>query len=64
MKSAKRPVTSEGAGAEQVVRDFFDMWDTDGFVPAYEKYMHPDALWLKTGFPHVSGVGLLHGVVW
>ena len=55
MKSANRPATSESTGPEQVVRGFFDMWDTDGFVPAFEKYMHPDALWQNTGFPDAQG---------
>jgi limonene-1,2-epoxide hydrolase len=31
------------------------MWETDGFEPAFERYMHPDALWQNTGFPDARG---------
>ena len=48
-----RPVAPRDV--ERVVRDFFDAWETDGFVPAFERFMHPDAVWQNAGFPDAVG---------
>jgi len=49
---------------ERVVRGFLHAWETDGFVPAFERYLHPDAVWQNTGFPDAVGkpacMALLH----
>lgn len=42
-------------GPESVVRSFFAAWETDGFVPAFERYMAPHATWHNTGFPACTG---------
>ncbi len=41
--------------AEKIVRDFFTSWERDGFLSAFERYMHPDALWQNAGFPDALG---------
>jgi limonene-1,2-epoxide hydrolase len=38
-----------------VVRQFFRCWETDGFVTAFERHMHPDAIWQNAGFPDAVG---------
>ncbi len=43
------------SSAEEVVRNFFGAWETEGFVPAFERYMHPNAVWQNAGFPDAVG---------
>ena len=49
---------------EKVVRSFLRTWETHGFVPAFERYLHPDAVWQNSGFPDAVGrtayMALLH----
>jgi limonene-1,2-epoxide hydrolase len=54
------PVTNE---AEKVVRGFFDSWEKDGFIPAFEKYLHDDVLYQNLGFDDVRGKEAAIGVV-
>jgi limonene-1,2-epoxide hydrolase len=37
-----------------IVLAFFKDWET-GFVPAFEKWIHPDCLWQNTGLPDQNG---------
>jgi limonene-1,2-epoxide hydrolase len=39
---------------QQVVEAFVKAWE-GGFIPAFERWMHPDALWQNTGFPDAVG---------
>lgn len=34
---------------EEIVRDFFRMWEEEGLVEGYAKYIHPDILYQNTG---------------
>ncbi len=43
------------SAAEKIVRDFFIAWEQQGFIPAFERYMHPDATWQNLGFPDCQG---------
>ena len=40
--------------AKEVVLAFLRGWET-GFVPAFERWMHPDAVWQNTGLPEQQG---------
>jgi len=40
---------------ESVVRNFFKAWESDGFVPAFERYMADDGVWQNAGFPEAIG---------
>ena len=40
---------------ESVVRAFFESWEADGFVPAFQRYLDPEALWQNCGFPDCKG---------
>jgi limonene-1,2-epoxide hydrolase len=40
---------------ESVVRAFFDSWEADGFVTAFQRYLDPEALWQNSGFPDCQG---------
>lgn len=46
---------NDALSAEDIVRAFFNAWETDGFVPAFEKYMHPKGVWQNSGFPDAIG---------
>lgn len=41
--------------AEGIVSAFFKAWETEGFVPAFETFMHPDGVWQNSGFPDAIG---------
>lgn len=40
---------------EDVVRSFYDDWDSLGFRKSYEKHLHPDVTVENTGFPDWHG---------
>lgn len=40
---------------KEVVLAFLKTWETEGFVPAFERHLGPDALWQNTGFPDCKG---------
>jgi limonene-1,2-epoxide hydrolase len=48
--------------ARQVVEGFFKDWET-GFTPAFERWMHPDAVWRNTGFPDAVGKAAVMGLL-
>lgn len=56
--------SEKSATAQDVVVAFLKAWETDGFVPAFERYLDPQALWQNTGFPDCKGreayMNLLH----
>lgn len=43
-----------GMSAKDVVLAFLNDWET-GFVGAFERWMHPQALWQNTGLPDQQG---------
>jgi limonene-1,2-epoxide hydrolase len=43
------------ASPEAAVRAFFRAWESDGFLSAFERYMHPEAVWQNSGFPDAVG---------
>lgn len=40
---------------EEIVRSFYNDWDTVGFRKSYEKHLHPDVTVENTGFPDWHG---------
>jgi limonene-1,2-epoxide hydrolase len=42
---------SASATPEQIVRAFFQDWENLGFVPAFERWMAPEAVWENTFAP-------------
>jgi limonene-1,2-epoxide hydrolase len=55
--------TTDMNEAEKVVRAFFDSWDKDGFVVAFEKHLHDDVLYQNLGFDDVKGKKAALGVI-
>lgn len=48
-------VADETMTTRQVVEAFFTDWET-GFVEAFDRWMHPEAIWQNTGFPDAVGI--------
>ena len=40
---------------EDIVRSFYEDWDTEGFRKSYEKHLHPEVTVQNTGFPDWHG---------
>ncbi|MFA5523796.1 MAG: limonene-1,2-epoxide hydrolase family protein [Tissierellales bacterium] len=40
--------------SKEVVQAFFKDWEK-GFIPAFERWIHPDGIWQNTGLPDQQG---------
>jgi limonene-1,2-epoxide hydrolase len=46
---------NDSQSPEEVVRAFYQAWDSEGFKPAYIRYLAEDCVWENSGFPDCVG---------